>query len=163
MLSINGQDTTGVGLETFIQNVKSMPFPLTVVFNTRQSVIRAAEKAATEKAVAEKAFAEQVAADKVAAEKWSSGNRFQFDKALADAEVAEKAAAAEKLATDKAAAEKATADKVAGAKAIAVKALEDQSKLEDHKGGVGKLYDDVDRKETVPNSRVILMSVALME
>ena len=163
MLSINGQDTTGVGLETFIQNIKSMPFPLTVVFNTRQSVIRAAEKAATEKAVAEKAFAEQVAADKVATEKWSSGNRFQFYKALADAEVAEKAAAAEKLATDKAAAEKATADKVAGAKAIAVKALEDQSKLEEHKGGVGKLYDDVDRKETVPNSRVILMSVALME
>jgi len=163
VLSINGQDTTGVGLETFIQNVKSMPFPLMVVFNTRQSVIRAAEKAATEKAVAEKAFAEQVAADKVAAEKWSSGNRFQFYKALADAEVAEKAAAAEKFATDKAAAEKATADKVAGAKAIAVKALEDQSKLEEHKGGVGKLYDDVDRKETVPNSRVILMSVALME
>ena len=75
----------------------------------------------------------------------------------------DKAAAAEKLATDKAAAEMATADKVAGAKAIAVKALEDQSKLEEHKGGVGKLYDDVDRKETVPNSRVIPMSVALTE
>ena len=163
MLSINGKDTTGVGLETFIQVVKSMPFPLTVVFNTRQSVIRAAEKAATEKAEAEKAFAEKVAADKVAAEKWSSANRFQFYKALADAEVAEKAAAAEKLASDKAAAEKAMADKVAEAKAIAVKALEDQSKLEDHKGGVGKLYDDVDRKETVPNSRVIPMSVALTE
>ena len=163
MLSINGKNTTSFAPKNVIQIVKSMPFPLTVVFNTRPSVIRAAEKAATEKAVAEKAFAEQVAADKVAAEKWSSGNRFQFDKALADAEVAEKAAAAEKLATDKAAAEMATADKVAGAKAIAVKALEDQSKLEEHKGGVGKLYDDVDRKETVPNSRVILMSVALME
>lgn len=122
MLSINGKDTTSFAPKNIIQIVKSMPFPLTVVFNTRQSVIRAAEKAATEKAVTEKAFAEKAAADKVV-----------------------------------------MADKVAGAKAIAVKALEDQSKLEEHKGGVGKLYDDVDRKETVPNSRVILMSVALME